>query len=382
MSAAPLSALILAAGRSSRMGRPKALLPLGTRTVIEHVADTLRRSGVDDVRAVVGHGCEALAPVLEKAGVRRVVNPHWEAGMFSSVQAGLGSLAREAAGCLILPVDVPLVRPWTLRHLAARFRARPELALVPTFGGAPGHPPFLPAALAPAVAAFPAQGGLRAFLAARPEGLQEVPVADRHVLFDVDRPEDYRELERRWRTWDIPEPEECEAILTVIHPAAEALRRHGRAVARAAAALGAALVAAGQALDLEALGAAARLHDVAKGRPAHAATGAAWLREMGYGRVAALVAAHQDLDPAPDGGMGGAEALYLADKCVLGTRLVDPEARFQAARERFAADPEALAAVARRQATARDLRRRLEGLTGRSLAGILEAAGSPLGGSP
>ncbi len=292
MNLPPLSGLILAAGRSTRMGRPKALLPLGPGTLIEQAVALFREAGLRDILAVVGHRREKLAALLGAAGARVVVNPHYDAGMFSSVQAGVGQLDPAATGVFVLPVDVPLVRPWTLRHLGAVFAARPTRILVPTFAGQPGHPPLIPAALAPEIAAFRAPGGLRAFLTSRRERLQAVEVPDRHVLFDVDRPADYAELRARWRTRDVPTPAECAVIMTTIHPTPLALRGHGDEVARVADALARALEEAGEALDSGLLQAAALLHDICRKSPDHAAKGACFAAEVlvGFGFSAGEIA--------------------------------------------------------------------------------------------
>jgi molybdenum cofactor cytidylyltransferase len=382
MSLPPLSGLILAAGRSSRMGRFKALLPLGSVTLIERAVGLFREAGLTDILGVVGHRGAELEAVLQSAGARTVVNPNFDAGMFSSVQAGVRRIDPASAGFFVLPVDIPLVRPWTLRHLAAHFASRPHRILVPTFAGRPGHPPLIPAALSPEIDAFQASGGLRAFLAARPERCQEVAVPDRHVLFDVDRPEDYAALRERWRTHHVPTAAECEAIMTVIHPTPRAVCRHGREVARVADALARALGNAGEALDTALLHAAALLHDLAKGTPAHARTGAAWLRDMGFAEVAALVAAHGDLEPAAEGSLSPAEILFLADKCVREERRVDPETRFDAALERFGGDPQVERQIQRRRLAARTIRRRLEGCVGRPLAVILREGTRPSGSTP
>jgi molybdenum cofactor cytidylyltransferase len=88
------SALILCGGRSSRMGDFKALLPLGGDTVIERVIRLFREAGIADVTAVLGHRPQSTLPVLERHGVRPVVNDRYDEGMFSSVKAGVRALDR------------------------------------------------------------------------------------------------------------------------------------------------------------------------------------------------------------------------------------------------------------------------------------------------
>ena len=142
----------------------------------------------------------------------------------------------------------------------------------------------------------------------------------------------------------------CEALLGAAG-ADEARKAHSRAVAALADELCAALREKGLSLDAEAVHAAALLHDLAKGRPAHAALGGVWLRERGYPQLAEIVRQHSD----PDGTeINEAAVVYLADKAVRGDRRVTIDGRF-AASEKKCATPEARAAHARRYETAKTI---------------------------
>ncbi|NLH81633.1 MAG: nucleotidyltransferase family protein, partial [Phyllobacteriaceae bacterium] len=116
---AGIGAIVLAAGRSSRMGRLKPLLPFGPDTVLAHVVGELRAAGIDDPRVVVGHHADETMLACAALGVRPVLNPDWDRGMFSSIRAGIASLPVDLAGTLLLPVDVPLVRASTFAAILA-----------------------------------------------------------------------------------------------------------------------------------------------------------------------------------------------------------------------------------------------------------------------
>ncbi len=358
MSADSLVAVVLAAGRATRMGRPKALLPIGGRAVIEHVIDTLLHAEMKEIRVVVGHARERISPLIKANGARIVVNAQYDQGMFSSVQAGLRELPAGTAGVLILPVDIALVRPWTVRYLARRFCESPDHIVYPEFNGRRGHPPIIPLNRVPQIHSFQAPGGLRACLETSAGAALDVPVPDRHVLFDMDTPADYEALLQRAQRWMIPDADECGVILEQIYRVAPEVAAHGRAVSRSAVSLARALVAAGEPLDAEALRAAALLHDLAKGRPAHARTGAEWLRAMGFTRVAEIVAAHTD-PPAPGPRLCEEELLFLADKYLEGEQQVSLDERFAKARARFGGDPEALHNIEARFAAARAIAQRI-----------------------
>ena len=119
-----VAGVVLAAGRSSRMGRPKALLPVDGVPFVERAVATLREGGCDPVVAVVGPGGEAIAEAAERGGARTVVNPDSEAEQVESLARGLAAIPPGPAAAVVLPVDVPLAGPAVVRTLIAAFRAR------------------------------------------------------------------------------------------------------------------------------------------------------------------------------------------------------------------------------------------------------------------
>lgn len=187
-------ALVLAAGASSRMGAPKALVraPDGRRFV-DAVVETARAGGCGGVVVVLGppHG-EAIRRALP-AGAAAAWNPEPARGMLSSVQAGLAALPPEAEAALVWPVDVPLVRPETVQAVVA---AAPGRIVVPVHGGRGGHPLRLPRARFAAALALASERGLKALLDAHRAEVVRLPVDDRAVLVDVDTPRDLAALPR------------------------------------------------------------------------------------------------------------------------------------------------------------------------------------------
>lgn len=368
----PTSAVVLAAGASTRMGRMKALLPLGGHTVIEQVVKSLRTAGVTGIVVVVGHRGDALRPVLARLGIRVATNAEPRRGMFSSVQTGVRALPADIPAFFLLPADVPLVRPWTLRYLQDGCDLQRHAVVHPCFRGRRGHPPLIAGGLAaPILAAEDPSGGLRTVLQSR--SAIDVEVPDRNILFDVDTPDDYRELQRRWRRREVPTAEECEVILTGIHPVADAVRAHSRTVAEVADKLLRALAPCGVMLDRELVRAAALLHDLAKGRRHHAAEARRILESMGYGLTGAVAGAHMNLPERSDAAIDEAAVLYLADKLVKGERRVSLEVRFAAAMERFGDDLRVRRRIRQRQQRARVVLEQIERLTGKPLAAILQS---------
>ncbi len=346
-------ALVLAAGRSSRMGIFKPLAPLGESTFVEEVVGRFFRAGIEDVRVVVGHGAEALAPVLDRLGVRQIFNADHERGMFSSVAAGVRSLEADVDWCFILPVDIPLVRPETIRALLdARDPEDPKI-VYPRFDGRRGHPPLIPVAFFRQ--GFPADhpGGLRALLAGWDHRAVDVDVVDEKIHLDCDTPSNYSALVELRSREGIPTEAECDALLSRLE-ISEKVAAHSDVVAGLARLLAVYLNMAGLALDIPLVVAAGRLHDIARDRPDHAAAGAKMLAGMGYPRVGAVVAEHMDLrlrGPAVD----EACLLYLADKYVIEDRPATLEERFAKPLAACADRPEVLARISRRFEDAKNI---------------------------
>src|SRR5205807_8477255 len=139
-----IPAIVLAAGRSTRMGRPKALLPLGgNETFLSRIVRTLHDADVDDVVVVVGHEPDPVIADLTQrdAAARFVINHEYDSGQLSSVLAGLRVIDRPGvAAALVTLVDVPLVKASTVRAVVDRYRRTRAPIVRPVCAGRHGHP--------------------------------------------------------------------------------------------------------------------------------------------------------------------------------------------------------------------------------------------------
>jgi molybdenum cofactor cytidylyltransferase len=370
-----LAALILAAGYSTRMGQFKPLLPLDGRTVFESAIATFRNASITRIVVVTGHEATQLQPLLKGMGVPAVHNPDYASGMYSSVQAGIKSLPEDIDACFLLPADIPLVRPATVKAIVGCYESKRPSIIYPVFLGRRGHPPLIARSLFAEIIAGDGEGGLRALLQRHDADASKVDVFDEGILLDMDTHEDYERLTKLAPRRHIPTAAECEAILS-----AQAVRdpicRHGRAVAAIAEALTKRLNAQGIIIDPNLVRAASLLHDIAKGQPAHAEAGAAIVAELGFPEVAEIIGQHMDIDF--DGSCPREAAIvYLADKLVREERLVPLEERFSPAFERFRDQPEALRGATRKYDTARAILGTVESLAGASVPDILADCGEP-----
>ncbi|MCU0725178.1 MAG: XdhC family protein [Planctomycetes bacterium] len=178
-------AAILAAGASSRMGRPKALLPLGEGTFLSTIIATLRAAGFPRPLVVTGADAGAVGAEAARLGADTLENPEWEVGRFTSVRAA----ARAAGGgpLLLWPVDCPAVSADTVTALRRATAEHGDRDVVPVHAGRGGHPVLLCGETVRALAAAGPDGNLRAFIREHRLAL-EVP--DPAVLDDLDTPED------------------------------------------------------------------------------------------------------------------------------------------------------------------------------------------------
>lgn len=362
----PDTAIVLAAGASSRMGTCKLLQLLGDRPALEVAVERLRRGGVTDILVVTGFHGERVRSTAVSLGCRTVTNPAPERGMLSSVQCGIAAAAQQAEGVFLLPGDTPLVKPRTYQVLASRFGEGADL-LVPSFGGRPGHPPVIGRRHFGGILGWEGPMGLKGYFDSLPVPPERVPVADQAILMDMDTPGDYEALLDYWREEDCPNEAECMELLELAGSPA-AVREHGNAVARVALKL-AGVLPAGSGVRVERLEAAALLHDVKKGFDRHEKVATEWLAEQGYPEVGRLAGKHHDLDPGETD--WESRLLYLADKLVQGVRVVSLEERMAVMNRRFAGDEAALAAAKIRLERAREVLEEVEALCGRTTRSIL-----------
>lgn len=180
------AALILAAGRSRRMGQPKADLPLGPCTFLETILKRLPARLW--VAVVTGEG----AAVPE--GARQVVNPHPERGQLASLQQGLHAGAAKFAFTLVALVDLPAVRASTYEQLVSAAEAGGGDLWVPRQGGRRGHPVVFGQACYDDLLRAPLEEGSRWAVARHRSRRVEVEVDDPEIHRDVDTPADYRRL--------------------------------------------------------------------------------------------------------------------------------------------------------------------------------------------
>jgi molybdenum cofactor cytidylyltransferase len=196
-----IPAIVLAAGKSTRMGRVKANLPLGGgHTFLSRVVSTLLEAGADDVVVVVGHEADAVMTTFGASGLpaRFVRNAEYERGQWSSLAAGLAVIDRPGVqAALVTLVDVPLVSAATVRAVVDRYRQSRAPVVRPTCGAEHGHPLLIDRSLFEMLRRADPDAGVKPIVRAYASRQGDVEVDDKGAFLDIDTPEAYEGAVRR-----------------------------------------------------------------------------------------------------------------------------------------------------------------------------------------
>jgi len=186
-----IAALVLAAGRSSRMGPVNKLLAdVEGQPMVRRVAEAALTSRADPVIAVTGHERDSVEAALSGLGVTTVHNPDYDAGLSASLHRGLAALPAEAEGVIVCLGDMPRVSAAVIDRLIAAFNPLEGRAIcLPTWQGKRGNPVLLARRFLPEMQAISGDIGAKALIADYPEVVAEVPMADDGVLLDIDTPD-------------------------------------------------------------------------------------------------------------------------------------------------------------------------------------------------
>ena len=188
-----IAAIVLAAGRSRRMGAFKPLLPFGDTTVIESCLNNLHTAGIENIVVVVGHRAEEVRTRLENLNLSFALNPDPDSEMSASIACGVELINQNAKALIISPVDHPAVPPEVVALLINEWQHGAKL-IQPEHLGRGGHPVLIDLVYRQELLELDPRKGLRALFAAHREEVRRVPVNSPYVARDMDTWEDYRRL--------------------------------------------------------------------------------------------------------------------------------------------------------------------------------------------
>jgi molybdenum cofactor cytidylyltransferase len=190
-----ISAVILSAGESSRMGRPKALLPIDGQTFIERIVGALTETPVGRVIVVLGHNADEMKRQIVHLPVEILINPDYKLGQLSSLQVAVRRLQTEpdCEGMLLHLEDHPYIDAKLVETMIERFRASGKLIVLPRYGGKGGHPVIFSRRLFTELLAAPLEQGAKAVVNQHRDDTLEIESQDAGVTVDIDTPELYRQ---------------------------------------------------------------------------------------------------------------------------------------------------------------------------------------------
>ncbi|HEY3302430.1 MAG TPA: nucleotidyltransferase family protein [Candidatus Binatia bacterium] len=186
-------AVVLSAGESRRMGRPKALLPIGEESFLERIVGSLKAVKVEKIVVVLGHNAADIETKIAHLPVTIVVNPDYAQGQLSSLIAAIRSLpAEKVDGILVHLVDHPFVNPGLVNRMIDRFYESKKLIVVPKWKGRRGHPVIFSSRLFGELLSAPLDQGAKRVVHAHMDDTLEIETDQAGITFDIDTPEDYR----------------------------------------------------------------------------------------------------------------------------------------------------------------------------------------------
>lgn len=199
-----IAAIVLAAGRSSRMGQHKLLLPLGGRPLVSYAVEAAAASVAEPVLIVLGYQATEVAEALPSGRCTTCINPNYASGMASSLRLGIETLSSlgdgtsPIIGVAVLLGDQPLVSTDLINRLLAAATSDPDAIIAAAYQGQRGTPVYFPRHLWSELLQIGGDEGGRSVIARHQDLLRLQPFTDPAAGLDVDRMEDYLQLKAIW----------------------------------------------------------------------------------------------------------------------------------------------------------------------------------------
>jgi len=190
-----IAAVVLSAGESSRMGRPKALLPIEGETFIGRIVASLKQTQVGKIVVVLGHNSDLLAAAIRPLAVEILINPNYQLGQLSSLQVAVRNLLPDADcdGILVHLVDHPYIDASLVDRMIQQFYESKKDIIVPRCHGKRGHPVVFSRALFGELLDAPMDQGAKAVVNAHGNETLEIDTDEKGITVDIDTPELYRQ---------------------------------------------------------------------------------------------------------------------------------------------------------------------------------------------
>ncbi len=193
-----LSAIILAAGESIRMGVPKALVQFDGKSFLETVISNYEDAGIENIFVILG--CEATEIIenINLSSVQVVINEQYTLGQFSSFQAGVRKVGENSAGTFLSLVDQPQIGFKVIKEVKAAFETDPDNLIIPTFRGKRGHPPIFPELLFPGILSASPASTASSVIHNHVEKVCEIEVDDESILWNINTKDELAVVQKQY----------------------------------------------------------------------------------------------------------------------------------------------------------------------------------------
>ncbi|MEW6455488.1 MAG: nucleotidyltransferase family protein [Acidobacteriota bacterium] len=186
-----VSAILLAAGKSERIGNSKQLLPFKDSTIIETILGAFLNSYIVETIIVIRKDDLQLKKIVKNYRVKLCLNPYKESEMKDSVSLGLKMVNKNSRGIMVSPSDLPLITTSLINRLVENFNKNPQKIIIPVYEERRGHPTIFPIKYLKNLAGLKENIGLREIIRKNSRNIEEVEIYDEAFLIDVDIYEDY-----------------------------------------------------------------------------------------------------------------------------------------------------------------------------------------------
>ena len=187
-----INAIILAAGQSKRMGKPKPLLRFGDKTFLEQIISVLKLSDVDRITVVLGAEAGTIKSSVDLSETNIVINKDYLKGQLSSLITAIEDTPEETEAILLCLADAPFVSKEVVNKIVSKFRETNNPIIVPVFNGKRGHPTLFSKSLFNELLNAPQDQGARYVLYSNEEKVLEVEISESGFLISIDTPDEYK----------------------------------------------------------------------------------------------------------------------------------------------------------------------------------------------
>jgi len=187
-----INAVVLAAGASERMGKPKPLLRFRDKTFLGQIIAVLKLSDVDRINIVLGVEAQAIRKSVDLSGTDVIVNENYQRGQLSSLIAAIEATPPQTQAILLCLADMPFITAKIVNEIIAKFRETSAAIIVPVFDGKRGHPTLFARAVFDELLSAPSEQGARFVLYSNEQRVLELQTSNSGVQVRIDTPDDYR----------------------------------------------------------------------------------------------------------------------------------------------------------------------------------------------